>query len=153
MVISAGLLMFHRDQKRLKVFLIHPGGPFWGKKELGIWAIPKGQVNDGEDVFEAAKREFFEETGIQIPETEFIDLGFIKLKSGKKIHAWAFEGTGSEQFIKSIGFEIEWPPKSGKLKKFPENDKGGYFPLEELKDKIHPLYLAFIDRLLEKIRL
>ena len=104
-------------------------------------------------MFEAAKREFFEETGIQIPETEFIDLGFIKLKSGKKIHAWAFEGTGSEQFIKSIGFEIEWPPKSGKLKKFPENDKGGYFPLEELKDKIHPLYLAFIDRLLEKIRL
>lgn len=149
---SAGLLMYAQDNRGLKIFLIHPGGPYWKKKDEHVWAFPKGQVEENEDIFEAAKREFEEETGIKILEkTDFLELGLIKLKSGKKIFAWAFSGTGQEKFIKSIETELEWPPKSGRKISVPENDKGRYFYLDEIQDKLHPAYWEFVEKLKEKL--
>jgi predicted NUDIX family NTP pyrophosphohydrolase len=143
---SAGLLMYRKSGKLLEVFLVHPGGPFWAKKDIGAWSIPKGIIAEGEDHLEAARREFTEETSI-IPSESFIDLGEIRQKSGKRVHAWAFERNGDPPKITSNTFTIEWPPKSGRTKEFPEIDQGKFFPIPEARQKINQHQAEFLNRL------
>jgi predicted NUDIX family NTP pyrophosphohydrolase len=132
---SAGLLMFRRGAKGLEVLLVHPGGPFWAKKDLGVWTVPKGEVKEGEGELEAARREFAEETGLAASEP-LIPLGSVKHKSGKVVTAWAFCGDCDAGAIKSNTFTMEWPPKSGRQQEFPEIDRAAFFGLEEARRKI-----------------
>src|SRR5579859_7572043 len=111
--ISAGLLMFRINMGKTQVLLVHPGGPFWRNKDDGAWSIPKGEISDDEDLLEAARREFEEETGFK-PTGDFIPLNSVKLKSGKVVHAWAVEGDLDAAAIRSNSFTMEWPPKSGR---------------------------------------
>ena len=146
---SAGILLYRSQHKDPEVFLVHPGGPFWAKKDDGAWSIPKGEFDDDEDPLDAAKREFEEETGIKIS-GEFNPLAPIKQKSGKLVFAWAVEGNIDPARIKSNSFEIEWPPKSGKKMSFPEIDRAGWFNLMEAKKKINPGQSALIKELENK---
>jgi predicted NUDIX family NTP pyrophosphohydrolase len=152
---SAGLLMYKISRERkLKLFIVHPGGPFWKNKEGGAWSIAKGEVEDGKDMFEVAKKELKEETGIIAPpgKENYIDLGEITQKSGKIVRAWAFEGDWNGLLICSSWAEIEWPAKSGKKIKVPEVDKAGFFNIEEAKKMINPAQIELIRRLDEKIK-
>ncbi|MBX4212361.1 NUDIX domain-containing protein [Candidatus Pacearchaeota archaeon] len=142
--ISAGLLMY-RFKKNLEVFLVHPGGPFFKNKDEGIWGIPKGEVEQGEELIEAAEREFKEETGID-PVGKYLSLGEIKQKGGKIVHAWAFDGDWTG-LLTSTYFSLEWPPKSGQFRKFPEVDKAGFFSLSEAKKKMIEAQWEFVERL------
>jgi len=149
---SAGLLMYTRLNSELKIFLVHPGGPFFVKKDNNSWSIPKGIIEDDEDKLETAKREFKEETGLK-PSGNYIPLGEVTLKSGKIIYAWAFEGKEDQNFsYKSNLFEMEWPPNSGKKQKFPEADKFGFFTVEEAKRKINAAQIPLIDKLVEYLK-
>jgi predicted NUDIX family NTP pyrophosphohydrolase len=149
---SAGILLYRLKDKSLEVFLVHPGGPFWAKKDIGAWSIPKGELTEDENSFVAAKREFKEELG-----TEFtgkaIPLTPIKQKSGKIVYAWASEGDIDPAKIKSNTFEMEWPPRSGKRQEFPEIDKGEWFEIPKARRKILPGQLPLLDELVEKINL
>ena len=136
----------------MEVFLVHPGGPYWAKKDDGAWSIPKGEFNENEEPLAAAKREFREETGIQIS-GEFIQLNPVKQKSGKLVYAWAVEGDIDPEKIKSNSFEIEWPPRSGKMKSFPEIDKAAWFQLSDAQKKIIEAQSALIKELESKIQL
>jgi predicted NUDIX family NTP pyrophosphohydrolase len=142
---SAGILLFRRKAK-LEVLLVHPGGPFWAKKNEGSWSVPKGEYAAGEDPAAAAEREFFEETGQRIA-GEMIPLGKIRQKSGKEVTAWAVEGDIDCDSIASNTFEMEWPPRSGKMKSFPEVDRAGWFDLSEARGKINEKQAAFLDTL------
>jgi predicted NUDIX family NTP pyrophosphohydrolase len=145
--ISAGLLMFRRNGGALEVVLVHPGGPFFAKKDEGAWTIPKGEAAPEEDLLTRAQIEFEEELGFR-PEGNWIPLGSIKQKGGKTVQAWAFEGDLPETFqLKSNTFEIEWPPRSGKLKTFPEIDRAEFFGEEFARRKINPAQVPFLDRL------
>jgi len=144
--VSAGLLMYRKPGSILEVFLVHPGGPFWAKKDEGAWSIPKGLIDEGEDRLEAAKREFLEETSIR-PAEPFIYLGEIKQKSGKRVHAWAFAGNCDLSQMNSNTFTLEWPPKSGQMKEFPEIDKGEFFSVPDARRKITPSQADFLVRL------
>lgn len=143
---SAGVLLYRKLNDVLQVFLVHPGGPFWKNKDDGAWSIPKGEYEDGEDPLEAARREFFEETGQHI-DGDFIALNSIKLKSGKIVHAWAVAGDIDQDNIKSNLFEMEWPPKSGKTQAFPEIDRGEWFSVEEAKVKINAAQAGLVEEL------
>ncbi len=146
---SAGLLMYRMRNGEPEIFLVHPGGPFFRNKDEGAWGIPKGLIEENEDPLETAQREFEEETGIR-PRGPFWDLGTVKQKSGKVVRAWAFEGDWDEsQPIRSNEFEMEWPPKSGKIQRFPEIDRAAFFRVEEARKKMNPAQVAFVDRLLE----
>lgn len=146
---SAGLLMYRLKDGKLEFFLVHPGGPFYKNKDEGVWSIPKGLVEKEERLLETAIREFSEETGIT-PQGPYINLGSIKQKSGKIVHAWAFKGKLEEPIsIKSNYFEMEWPPKSGQIQKFPEIDRAEFFPLEIAEKKIIPAQILFLTRLKE----
>lgn len=146
---SAGILLFRKTYNQLQVFLVHPGGPFFKNKDLGVWSIPKGEFLDNEDALVAAKREFLEETGQSIT-GDFIPLSPVILKSGKKVHAWAVEGDIDHEIIVSNFFEIEWPPKSGKKQSFAEIDRGAWFDAETAKLKINPAQAAFIEEIIAK---
>ena len=150
MKVSAGILPFKIEDKKLKVFLVHMGGPFWQKKDKGAWSIPKGEVKDNEELLEAAKREFFEETGKKI-DGNFLDLKEAK-SSNKKIHIFAIE-KDLDTNIKSNFFEIEWPPGSKKIKKFPEVDRAEWFDIEDAYEKITKNQRIFLDRLKNMLRL
>jgi len=132
----------------------HRGGPFWKNKDRA-WDIWKGELEkEDEDIFEAAKREFEEESGLALPsikESDFIPLGNAKLLSGKYLHIWAFEADYDVAKIKSNTFELEWPPRSGKLEKFPEMDRGEYIPIEEAKEKVNPALEVILDRLKDSL--
>jgi predicted NUDIX family NTP pyrophosphohydrolase len=143
---SAGLLMYRWSGSVLEVFLVHPGGPFWAKKDEGSWSIPKGLVNEDEDKLEAAKREFVEETSI-VPSGPWIDLGVVRQKSGKNVYGWAFEGNCDPAQVKSNTFTMEWPPKSAQMKHFPEIDKGDFFALTDALRKINQNQVEFLKRL------
>ena len=143
---SAGILLFRKKDHQLEIFLIHPGGPFFKNKDIGAWSIPKSEFLDNEDTLAAAKREFFEETGLVV-DGDFIPLNPVKLKSGKKVYAWALEGDIDHENITSNLFELEWPPKSGKKQSFPEVDTAGWFNIEEARIKINKAQVAFIDEL------
>lgn len=148
---SAGILMYRSREDSLEVFLVHPGGPFWAKKDDGAWSIPKGEFDvENEDPLEAAKREFEEETGIAL-EGDFVPLDTLKQSSMKIVHAWAVEGDCDAAKIKSNTFSMEWPPRSGKQQEFPEVDRAGWFDIETAKIKILKGQRALIDRLIGKL--
>jgi predicted NUDIX family NTP pyrophosphohydrolase len=146
--VSAGVLMYRRSGGELEVLLVHLGGPFWAKKDEGAWFVPKGEVNPGEEEQAAARREFEEETGMRAA-VELVALGNVRHKSGKKVTAWAFEGDCDPAALRSNTFEMEWPPKSGKKKQFPEIDRAGFFRVESARVKMHPAEFAFVERLVE----
>ena len=148
---SAGILLYRNTNKTLEVFLVHPGGPYWIKKDDGSWSIPKGEFEGDEEPLNAAKREFEEETGVKIS-GEFIALNPIQQKSGKKVYAWAVEGNIDPEKIKSNNFEIEWPPKSGKMKSFPEIDKAQWFGVDNAMTKINSEQSFLIKELEDKLQ-
>jgi len=147
---SAGIFMYRFREMKLQVFLVHPGGPFWSRKDKAAWSIPKGEFDDLEAPLEAAKREFQEETGISVT-GDFIDLGEVKQPGRKIIYVWAVEGDCDPAAIKSNTFEMQWPPKSGKYKSFPEVDRAGWFSLGAAREKLHKGQVVLIDRLAEKL--
>lgn len=146
---SAGLLVYRSTVSGLEVLLVHPGGPFWAKKDDGAWFIPKGELEEGEEPLAAALREFHEELGIASPPGEPLALGAVKNKGGKLIHAWALPGDLDLSGFRSNTFELEWPPRSGKLRQFPEVDRASYFTLEAARRKLHLAEQPLLARLLE----
>jgi predicted NUDIX family NTP pyrophosphohydrolase len=149
---SAGILLYRiNDDEAIEFFLVHPGGPFFTKKDEGVWTIPKGEFDPGEEPLAAAQREFYEETGIQL-QGNFLPLGDIRQKAGKIVQAWALQGTLQEDQIKSNHFEIEWPPKSGKRKSYPEIDKAGWFTLEQATRKINAAQAELLLRLINSLQ-
>ena len=147
---SAGILMYRRDPKDLSVLLVHPGGPFWAKKDLGAWSIPKGEYGPGEDPLAVAVREFEEETGTE-PKGEFRPLGEVRQAGGKHVLAWAVEGDLDPAEIKSNSFEMEWPSRSGRKQSFPEIDRAGWFAPQAAREKILAGQREFIDRLVRML--
>jgi predicted NUDIX family NTP pyrophosphohydrolase len=143
---SAGLLLYRRREGRLEVFLIHPGGPLFAKKDAGFWSIPKGEYEEDEPPLEAARREFEEETGFR-PEGEFLPLAPIRQKSGKLVTAWAVEGDADPAALHSNTFLLEWPPGSGARREFPEVDRGDWFSLPAAREKINPAQIPLLDEL------
>jgi len=155
---SAGILLYKKENGQPLFFLVHPGGPFFKNKDLGSWTIPKGEYLDDaclsadrEEALAAAKREFAEETGTSIT-GDFKTLKPIKQKSGKTVHAWAVEGDIDADTILSNTFEIEWPPRSGKLQTFPEIDRAGWFNYETAKEKINPAQVELLDEVMILIK-
>lgn len=148
---SAGILLYRKRNNRIELFLVHPGGPFWQKKDIGVWTIPKGEFADDEEALEAAKRVFQEETGVSLS-GNFIELTPVKQKAGKLIYAWALEGDVDAANISSNSFKIEWPPKSGRYKEFPEVDKAEWLSEEQAKEKINPAQARLVDELLQKLK-
>jgi predicted NUDIX family NTP pyrophosphohydrolase len=144
--ISAGLLLFRRSGGRLEVFLAHPGGPFWAKRDQGAWSIPKGIVDEGEELLDAARREFEEETGIRL-EGPFRPLGSVTQKSGKVVHAWACEGDADPKLIKSNEVKVDWPRGSGRWLTFPEIDRCAWFDMPTAREKINVAQVEFLERL------
>ncbi|HEY8930818.1 MAG TPA: NUDIX domain-containing protein [Mucilaginibacter sp.] len=147
---SAGILLYRKINDVLQVFLVHPGGPFFKNKDAGAWSIPKGEFADDEEPLAAAKREFEEETG-QAINGEFIPLKPVRLNSGKRVHAWAVEGDIDHEIIASNLFEIEWPPRSGRMQSFPEIDRASWFGVEEAKVKINAAQAGFVEELAETL--
>jgi predicted NUDIX family NTP pyrophosphohydrolase len=133
----------------MEVLLVHPGGPFWARRDAGAWSIPKGEYSDGEDPLDAARREFAEELGSRAPDGDPADLGEIRQKSGKVVHGWALAGDLDADAIQSNTFTLEWPPRSGRMREFPEVDRAEWFELERAREKINPAQAAFLDRLAE----
>jgi predicted NUDIX family NTP pyrophosphohydrolase len=143
---SSGILLFRRVTE-LEVLLVHPGGPFWAKKDLGAWSIPKGEHDDAEEALAAALREFEEETGAKPNPGELVDLGSVRQKSGKVVQAWALEGDLDADAIRSNTFTIQWPPRSGRQSEFPEVDRAAWLGIEQARERINPAQAAFLDRL------
>lgn len=143
--------MFRRTKGELEVLLVHPGGPYFQNKDEASWTIPKGEVAEGEDLLERAKTEFEEELGARASGS-WMELGSVKQKGGKTVHAWAFAGDLEDDFeLASNTFEMEWPPRSGKMERFPEVDRAGFFPLEEARRKINGAQIVFLDRLIGQL--
>jgi len=147
---SAGLLMYRQTPSGPEVFLAHPGGPYFAKKDDGVWTIPKGEPAPGEALLDCARREFEEETGMR-PQGELVALGEIRQAGGKVVHAWAFEGEWGDRELRCNTFELEWPPRSGRRQAFPEIDRACFFAIDEARRKINPAQVALIDRLLAQL--
>lgn len=147
---SAGLLLYRRSASGLEVLLVHPGGPFWARRDLGAWSIPKGETSPGEDLVEAALREFREETGVSA-QGALLPLGQVRQRGGKIVHAWALEGDLDPRQLRSNTFEMEWPRGSGRLRSFPEVDRAEWFSLTEARRHILPGQAAFLDALLARL--
>jgi predicted NUDIX family NTP pyrophosphohydrolase len=143
---SAGLLLYRTRAPNLEVFLVHPGGPFWAKKDAGAWTIPKGEFTSDEDPLEAAKREFTEETGLTVT-GPFAALGSIRQAGGKTIHAFVAEADFDAQKIVSNTFRMEWPPRSGRFSEFPEVDRADWFALDDAAAKMNPAQAELLSRL------
>ena len=149
---SAGLLLFrHAETGAVEVLLVHPGGPFFARKDEGSWTIPKGLPEAGEDLLSAARRELVEETGFTPPPGEPIPLGETRQKGGKVVHAWALEGDADVSELASNPFELEWPPRSGRRREFPEVDRAEWFGIEQARGKMNPAQTVFLDRLIEAL--
>jgi predicted NUDIX family NTP pyrophosphohydrolase len=150
---SAGVLLFRRDGDTTEFLLVHPGGPFWAKKDAGAWTIPKGQIEEDEEPRACAIRELKEELGPapELDPEELIELGSIRQRSGKKVEAWAAEAEFDPASLDSNTFEMEWPPRSGKRAEFPEVDRAEWFRLEAAREKILPAQSELLDRLLERL--
>jgi predicted NUDIX family NTP pyrophosphohydrolase len=144
---SAGILLYRIRDGEPEVLVVHPGGPFWARKDAGAWSIPKGEHDDDEDAQACALREFEEETGTALTPAALADLGTVRLKSGKLVAAWAVEGDLDVDTITSNTFELEWPPRSGRTREFPEVDRAGWFGLDAAREKLNPAQGAFLDRL------
>jgi predicted NUDIX family NTP pyrophosphohydrolase len=148
---SAGLLMFRQRAGSLEVFLVHPGGPYFRNKDDGAWTIPKGQIETGEEPIEAARREFKEETGLT-PEGPYLPLAPIKQKGSKTVMGWAFRGDAADPVrIRPNTFMLEWPPRSGRMREFPEIDFAAFFTVEEARRKLNPAQVAFVDELVRLV--
>jgi predicted NUDIX family NTP pyrophosphohydrolase len=147
---SAGVLLFRRSRGGLEILLVHPGGPFWARKDDGAWSIPKGEVAEGEDPLDAAKRELKEETGIVVG-GDYVPLDPIRQPSGKLVRAWAVEGDCDPTDVTSMTFEMEWPPRSGLRREFPEVDRAEWFPLASARQKMLKGQRGFIDQLCAKL--
>ena len=145
---SSGILLYRRHPD-LEVLLVHPGGPFWAKKDLGAWSIPKGEHDDAEEALACALREFEEETGTKPDEGQLSDLGTVKQKSGKVVQAYGLEGDLDADAIRSNTFTMEWPPRSGRQAEFPEVDRAQWFTVEAARERINPAQSAFLDRLID----
>jgi predicted NUDIX family NTP pyrophosphohydrolase len=148
---SAGILLYRLAGGRPEVLLVHPGGPFWARKDAGVWSIPKGEYEDGDDPLACALREFEEETGSTPPPGELLELDDVKQKGGKVVRAWAAEGDLDADSVRSNTFTMEWPPRSGRTAEFPEVDRAGWFGVDEARVKLSPAQAAFLDRLLERL--
>ncbi|PWU18786.1 MAG: NUDIX hydrolase [Verrucomicrobia bacterium] len=148
---SAGLLMYRRTADQLEVLLVHPGGPFWKNKDAGAWTIPKGEIAPGEEPLATAQREFQEEVGFEA-KGPFLQLSPIQQKGGKIVHAWAFEGDCEPSQIKSNTFQIEWPPRSGRMTEFPEVDRAQFFTLDEARKRINPAQAALLAESAQKVQ-
>lgn len=147
---AAGIVLYKKENGELKVLIAHMGGPLWVNKP-NAWSIPKGQIDDGESVLEAAKREFAEEVGVEV-DGDFIELTPIVQKSGKKVFAWAVEGEFDSKDFKSLNFKMEWPPRSGKIQEFPETDRAEWFAIDEAKKLVRPGQDGLLDELVEKLK-
>jgi predicted NUDIX family NTP pyrophosphohydrolase len=147
---SAGILLYRRSAGDLEVLLVHPGGPFWAKKDLGAWSIPKGEYGEGEDPLAVARREFAEETGAR-PDAEFRPLGEVVQPGRKHVSAWAVRGDFDPARLVSNTFELEWPPRGGRKRTFPEVDRAAWFSPEEARHKILAGQRPFIDRLVKLV--
>jgi predicted NUDIX family NTP pyrophosphohydrolase len=148
---SAGMLLYRMAGGEPEVLLVHPGGPFWAKKDAGAWSIPKGEYEAGEDPLACAAREFEEELGIAPPAAGLIELGTVRQAGGKLVTAWAVQGDFDPAGLRSNSFSMEWPPRSGEIREFPEVDRAQWFSLAEARERIVPAQAAFIDRLVESL--
>lgn len=149
---SAGILLYRYQQQALQVFLVHPGGPFWARKDLGAWSIPKGEFTDTEDPLLSALREFEEETGVVLSaDSRFTALTPLRQKGGKIVHAWALPGDMDAALIRSNTFEMEWPPRSGKKQTFPEVDRAAWFDVPQALEHILESQRPLINELAEKL--
>jgi predicted NUDIX family NTP pyrophosphohydrolase len=149
---SAGILLYRRGAESLEVLLVHPGGPFWAKKDEGAWSIPKGEVDTGEEPRVCALRELEEELGssLGLAVEQLMELGSIRQKAGKLVHCWTAEADFDPAELNSNSFEIEWPPRSGRRREFPEVDRAEWFAPEEARRKINPAQAPFLDRLVDR---
>jgi predicted NUDIX family NTP pyrophosphohydrolase len=148
--ISAGILLFRVRDHAVEVFLVHPGGPYWARKDDGAWSIPKGETEDGADLLATARTEFHEETGSHL-QGQPIPLAPLKQAGGKVVHAWAVQGDIDATAIRSNTFAIEWPPRSGKTHEFPEVDRAGWFDLATARQKLLSGQRGFLDQLLDQL--
>jgi predicted NUDIX family NTP pyrophosphohydrolase len=144
-------MVYRRREDGVEVFLVHPGGPFWAKKDEGSWSIPKGEFEEGEESLDVARREFLEETGFEV-DGDFLEVGQVKQAGGKVVMAWAVEGDFDPASLKSNLFEMEWPPRSGRMQKFPEVDRGEWFPIDVARGKILKSQGPLLDLLLAVLR-
>ncbi len=149
--LSAGLLLYRRNGDDVQVLIAHPGGPIWARRDAGAWSLPKGAPMDSEDLFATAQREFHEETGHLPPDGEAIDLGDVRMRSGKTVHGWAIEGNLDPGTLRSMPVEVEWPPKSGRLITVPEIDRVLWAGPAEARRRLNPAQAAFVDRLLQAL--
>jgi predicted NUDIX family NTP pyrophosphohydrolase len=147
---SAGILL-HRRRGELEVLLVHPGGPFWAKKDAGAWSIPKGEYEDGDDPLASALREFEEETGTRLEPDAPVELGTIVQRGGKRVSAWAVEGDLDPGTLRSNTFEMQWPPRSGVWREFPEVDRAEWFDVARAREKLVPAQAELLDRLEERL--
>jgi predicted NUDIX family NTP pyrophosphohydrolase len=147
---SAGILLHRRRDGAHEVLLVHPGGPFWAKKDAGAWSIPKGEYEDGEEPRAAALREFAEELGAPPPDGELVELGEVRQRGGKVVTAWALAGDADADAVRSNTFTMEWPPRSGTIGEFPEVDRAAWFSLDEARERILPGQAPLLDRLAER---
>jgi predicted NUDIX family NTP pyrophosphohydrolase len=147
--VSAGLLLHRLREGTLEVLLVHPGGPFWARRDDGAWSIPKGELNDGEEPLVAAYREFTEETGTAPPAGDPLPLGEVRLRSRKRVLGWALEGDFDPSTLVSNDFEMEWPPKTGRMQTFPEVDRCGWFTVEEARRKLLPRQVPLLEALVQ----
>ena len=148
---SAGILLYRRPDGEPEVLLVHPGGPYWEKKDLGAWSIPKGEYDDAEDPRACALREFEEELGARPPEGNLAALGTAKQSGGKVVTAWAVEGDLDPAGARSNTFTLEWPPRSGVMRDFPEVDRADWFTLDDARERINPAQAVFLERLREEL--
>ena len=149
---SAGIVLHRTGDGGPEVLLVHPGGPFWAKKDLGVWSIPKGEYEPGEDPQACALREFEEETGTRLQAPELVDLGAVVQKAGKEVTAWAARGDLDAESVRSNSFTMEWPPRSGRRQEFPEIDRAAWFSLDEARTKLVGAQVELLDRLVERMR-
>jgi predicted NUDIX family NTP pyrophosphohydrolase len=149
---SAGVLLYRTGPDGgVEVLVGHMGGPFWARKDDGGWSIPKGEAGPGEEPFEVARREFAEELGSPVPASEFVDLGELRVSSGKVLTVWAAEGDLDADGTVSNTFSLEWPPRSGRLQEFPEIDRSAWFAVDVARQKLVKGQVPFLDRLLERV--
>ena len=150
--LSAGIMLYREQSKGIELFLVHPGGPFWAKKDAGAWSIAKGEYQPDDDALAAAKREFFEETGTQVPAGPEVELGMVKY-SNKELTAWAVKGSVDARRIHSNTFTMEWPPRTGRKQDFPEVDRAGWFDTSTAMQKLVPGQVPLVERLIAQLQL
>jgi predicted NUDIX family NTP pyrophosphohydrolase len=148
---SAGIVLYRSGAAGIEVLLVHPGGPFWAKKDAGAWSIPKGEYEDGEDPLACALREFEEETGTRLADDDLVELGSVRQKSGKQVTAWAVAGDLDPASVRSNTFVMEWPPRSGRQAEFPEIDRAEWFGLDAAREKLVGGQVELIERLASRV--